>query len=146
MTITDKRITRFFMTIPEAVQLVLEAGAIAKQKQVFVLDMGEPVKIIDLAENMIRLSGKEPYTQIEIKEIGLRPGEKLYEELLMKSEHLSATANNRIFVEEQEEIDKEKIYYYLESFDRLLSEEHTNEDVKNLMKEAVVTYREPGEK
>src|SRR5699024_5170210 len=80
VTITDKRIIRYFMTIPEAAMLVLEAGAMAKQSQIFVLDMGQPVKILTLAENLIRLSGLEPYKDIEIKEIGLRPGEKLYEE------------------------------------------------------------------
>lgn len=90
-------ITRYFMTIPEAAQLALQAGTMAGQSQIFVLDMGEPVKILTLAENMIRLSGREPYTDIEIREIGLRPGEKLYEELLMKSERLSKTENAKIF-------------------------------------------------
>ena len=82
------------MTIPEAVSLVLQAGASAKGGEVFVLDMGEPVKIVDLAENIIRLSGYTPYKDIDIKFIGLRPGEKLYEELLMDEEGLEATANN----------------------------------------------------
>ena len=87
------------MTIPEAVQLVLEAGNMAKNGQIFVLDMGEPVKILTLAENLIRLSGKEPYKDIDIVEIGLRPGEKLYEELLMSSETLVETENKKIFVD-----------------------------------------------
>ena len=101
ITVTDKRITRFFMTIPEAVQLVLEAGAMAEQNQIFVLDMGQPVKILSLAENMIRLHGLTPYKDIDIVEIGLRPGEKLYEELLMDSETLTKKGD-KIFVEEQE--------------------------------------------
>ena len=86
VTITDKRIIRYFMTIPEASQLVMTSGAMAKNGELYVLDMGNPVKILDLAENMIRLSGLEPYVDIDIKEIGLRPGEKLYEELLRKNE------------------------------------------------------------
>jgi len=118
VTVTDVRITRFFMTIPEAAQLVLEAQAMAKQSQIFVLDMGEPVRIIDLAENLIRLSGLEPYEDIDIEEIGLRPGEKLYEELLMASNALSATSNSKIFVEQQGIIDRETIDTYLASFGR----------------------------
>ena len=93
VTITDKRIIRYFMTIPEASQLVLQSGAMAKNGELFVLDMGKPIKILELAENMIRLSGYEPYKDIDIKEIGLRPGEKLYEELLIKSETLDKTSN-----------------------------------------------------
>ena len=93
VTVTDKRIIRYFMTIPEAAQLVLEAGAMAKQNELFVLDMGRPVKILELAENMIRLSGYEPYRDIEIVETGLRPGEKLYEELLVSSRDLEKTVN-----------------------------------------------------
>ena len=81
VTITDKRIIRYFMTIPEAAQLVLQAGAMARQNELYVLDMGRPVKILELAENLIRLSGYTPYRDIDIVETGLRPGEKLYEEL-----------------------------------------------------------------
>ena len=99
VTITDKRIIRYFMTIPEATQLVMTAGTMAKAGEIFVLDMGKPVKIYDLAVNMIRLSGLEPGKDIEIKEIGLRPGEKLYEELLMESEKLDKTENDLIFIE-----------------------------------------------
>lgn len=98
VTVTHKDIIRYFMTIPEAVSLVLQAGASAKGGEVFVLDMGEPVKIVDLAENIIRLSGYTPYKDIDIKFIGLRPGEKLYEELLMDEEGLEATANNLIHI------------------------------------------------
>ena len=99
ITITDKRIVRYFMTIPEASQLVIQAGAMARRGELFVLDMGKPVKILDLAENMIRLSGLIPYQDIDIIEIGLRPGEKLYEELLIQTECLDKTANDLIFIE-----------------------------------------------
>ena len=99
VTITDKRIIRYFMTIPEASQLVIHAGAMAKKGELFVLDMGKPVRIYDLAVNMIRLSGLEPNEDIEIREIGLRPGEKLYEELLMQTEQLDKTENDLIFIE-----------------------------------------------
>jgi len=104
ITLTDKRIIRYFMTIPEASQLVLESGAMAKNGELFVLDMGQPIKIYDLAENMIRLSGLEPGRDIEIIETGLRPGEKLYEELLVQSETLCKTDNKLIFVEKDEPI------------------------------------------
>ena len=99
VTITDKRIIRYFMTIPEASQLVMEAGAMAKSGELFVLDMGKPVKIYDLAVNMIKLSGFKPGVDIKIEEIGLRPGEKLYEELLMKTESLDKTESDMIFIE-----------------------------------------------
>ena len=98
VTVTHPDIIRYFMTIPEAVSLVLEAGAYAKNGQIFVLNMGDPVRIADLAKNMIRLSGYEPGVEIEIKYIGLRPGEKLYEELLMDEEGLQDTANRLIHV------------------------------------------------
>lgn len=140
VTITDKRITRFFMTIPEAVQLVLEAGTMAKQNEIFVLDMGEPVRIIELAENLIKLSGKEPYTEIPIEEVGLRPGEKLYEELLMESETLSKTENNRIFIEKQENIEKDVIMDYLRALDTAVTDNITNENIRSLLKTMVKTY------
>ncbi len=99
VTLTDKRIIRYFMTISEASQLVMEAGAMAQKGELFVLDMGKPVRIYDLAVNMIKLSGLRPEIDIKIKEVGLRPGEKLYEELLMKNESLDKTDNNMIFIE-----------------------------------------------
>ena len=99
VTITDKRMIRYFMTIPEASQLVLQSGAMAKNGELFVLDMGAPVKILELAETMITLSGLRPYKDIEIIETGLRPGEKLYEELLVKDEHVEKTENDLIFIE-----------------------------------------------
>ena len=145
VTLTDKRIIRYFMTIPEAAQLVLEAGAMARQNQVFVLDMGEPVKILDLAENLIRLSGKEPYTDIQIVEVGLRPGEKLYEELLMKNEHLVKTENKKIFIEEQGQIIPEVIMKNLMLLDEAVTDEVNNEEIIRLMKSMVPTYYAPEE-
>ncbi len=145
VTITDKRITRFFMTIPEAVQLVMEAGAIASQNQIFVLDMGKPVTILSLAENMIRLHGLEPYKDIDIVEIGLRPGEKLYEELLMESQRLTKMGNSKIFVEEQEDISPEEIQSALEQFDTAVTEQWKEERVKELMHRLIPTYHTPEE-
>ncbi len=146
VTITDKRIIRYFMTIPEAAQLVMEAGAIAKQSQIFVLDMGEPVKILDLAEKLIRLSGYEPYLDIEIKEIGLRPGEKLYEELLMNSETLSKTENKKIFVEQQQEIDPEQIMEDMETLDRAVTEDCLpDQELISMLRSMIPTYRAPEE-
>ena len=145
VTLTDKRIIRYFMTIPEAAQLVLQAGAIAGQSQIFVLDMGEPVKILTLAENLIRLSGFEPYQDIDIVEIGLRPGEKLYEELLMKSETLLKTKYDKIFVEQQEHMDPAAIMGALEALDRAVTEELPPEGLIALMRRIVPTYYSPDE-
>lgn len=145
VTVTDKRIIRYFMTIPEAAQLVLEAGAMAKQSQIFVLDMGEPVKILDLAENLIRLSGLEPYRDIDIVEVGLRPGEKLYEELLMKSETLSKTENDKIFIEQQQTIDADEIMRGLVSLDQAVGAGNSDDELCQLMHELVPTYRTPEE-
>ena len=145
VTITDKRITRFFMTIPEAVQLVMEAGAIAAQSQIFVLDMGKPVTILSLAENMIRLHGLKPYQDIDIVEIGLRPGEKLYEELLMESQHLTKMRNSKIFVEEQEEISPDTIMDDLKKLDQAVTEGWDEARVTELMHELVPTFKTPEE-
>ena len=145
VTITDKRIIRYFMTIPEASQLVLEAGAMAKQSQIFVLDMGEPVKILDLAENLIRLSGFEPYRDIEIREVGLRPGEKRYEELLMSSETLSKTENDKIFIEQQQRIDPAVIMRDLETLDRAVSSDIDNDELIAMMRGMIPTYHSPEE-
>ncbi len=145
VTITDKRIIRYFMTIPEAAMLVLEAGAMAKQSQIFVLDMGEPVKILTLAENLIRLSGLKPYEDIQIVEVGLRPGEKLYEELLMRSENLIETPNKKIFVEEQSFIPQKEIMCGLISLDNMVTAERPKDEIIALMKQLVPTYRDPEE-
>ena len=125
--------------------LVLEAGAMAKQSQIFVLDMGQPVKILTLAENLIRLSGLEPYKDIEIKEIGLRPGEKLYEELLMQSEHLLTTENEKIFVEEQQVIAQRDIMCGLISLDNVVSAQRPKDELIALMRYLVPTFRDPDE-
>ena len=145
VTLTDKRIIRYFMTIPEAAQLVLEAGAMAHQGQIFVLDMGEPVKILTLAENLIRLSGLEPYQDIQIREIGLRPGEKLYEELLISSETLTKTANKKIFVEQQQSISPEVIMAGLRALDTAVTEDVSGENIVRIMKELVTSYHSPDE-
>jgi len=110
-----------------------------------VLDMGEPVKVLDLAENLIRLSGLEPYQDIEIKEIGLRPGEKLFEELLTAGRNLGRTANEKIFVEQQEKIAHEEIMASLTQLDQLVSGAHSKESLFALMKELVSTYCDPDE-
>ncbi len=107
VTITDKRAYRYFMTIPEAAQLVLRAGSMASQSEIYVLDMGQPINILTLAENLIRLLGYIPYKDIDIKEIGIRPGEKLKEELLMPDQELIQTENHKIFIEKQKEIHPE---------------------------------------
>lgn len=107
ITVTDKEITRYFMTIPEATQLVLQAGYYAKQGDIFVLDMGSPVKIAKLAEDLIKLSGLRPYEDIEIQYVGLRPGEKMYEELSLGDETRHKTENDLIFINEPMDIDKE---------------------------------------
>ncbi len=146
VTITDKRIIRYFMTIPEAAQLVMEAGAMAKQSQIFVLDMGEPVKILDLAEKLIRLSGYEPYRDIEIREIGLRPGEKLYEELLMSSQTLIKTDNAKIFVEQQEKIDPQQIMDNLMRLDRAVTDtDVSDEELIGTLRSMIPTYHAPEE-
>ena len=146
VTVTHKDITRFFMTIPEAVELILQAITYAKGGEIFVLDMGEPVKIYDLAISLIKLSGYIPNEDIEIKITGLRPGEKIYEELLMGEEGLQKTAHNKIFVAEPMNITMEDIKEKLEKFMNLVSKENVNlEEVKTIMKETVPTYHEPEE-
>jgi FlaA1/EpsC-like NDP-sugar epimerase len=143
VTITDKRIIRYFMTIQEACSLVLEAGAMAKQNQVFILDMGDPVKILDLAEEMIRLAGLRPYKDIPIVEIGLRPGEKLYEELLMSRDNLQKTANSKIFIEEQEPLSQEFIMSCLHELDSALENGVNREESIALLRRIIPTYQPP---
>ena len=144
VTITDKRIIRYFMTIPEASQLVLQSGAMAKKGELFVLDMGKPIKILDLAENMIRLSGFEPYVDIEIRQTGLRPGEKLYEELLIRPDELDKTENEMIYIERSAPPDPRQIAEKLELLRRALAT-GSDDAVRDALKQAVPTYHDPGE-
>ena len=139
VTVTDKNIIRYFMTIPEAVSLVLQAGAYGKGGEIFVLNMGEPVRILDMAENLIRLSGYEPYKDIEIRFTGLRPGEKLYEELLMDEEGLQTTANKRIFIGHPIAMDYGMFEKKLAELDEAAWME--KDDIRRLVKELVPEYR-----
>ncbi len=141
VTITDKRIIRYFMTIPEAAQLVLASGAMAKNGELFVLDMGQPIKILDLAENMIRLSGAQ---DVEIVETGLRPGEKLYEELLVKTEELDKTDNSLIFIERDTSLTKAEIDEKLKVL-ALACETEDDEAVRFALHSVVPTFHTPEE-
>ena len=140
VTVTHPEVIRYFMTIPEACQLVLQAGGMAKGGEIFILDMGEPVKILDLAKNLIRLSGFEPGKDIPIEITGLRPGEKLYEELLLDKEKSATTDHQKIFIE------KPLFYDYIK-MNRILSKlketiDYADEDiVKNVLAEIVPTYK-----
>ena len=148
VTITDKRIIRYFMTIPEASGLVLTAGAMAKCGELFVLDMGKPVKIYDLAENMIKLSGLRPHTDIEIIETGLRPGEKLYEELLIKTEELEKTDNDLIFIERDKPLSRECVEDKLEVLRTAVKENEgviASGAITAAMKSVVPTFYSPEE-
>ena len=139
VTVTDPNIIRYFMTIPEAVSLVLQAGAYAKGGEIFVLNMGEPVKILDLAVNLIKLSGLRPGTDIEIKFTGLRPGEKMYEELLLDEEGLKKTANRMIFIGKPIEFNSEEFEDQLE---QLIADARAESgDIRNRMKEIVPTFQ-----
>ena len=141
ITLTDKRIIRYFMTIPEAAQLVLESGTMAKNGELFVLDMGQPVKILDLAENMIRLLG---VSGIDIVETGLRPGEKLYEELLVNTKDLDKTDNSLIFIEKEQPISRKEVEYKLNLL-RKACESDNDDLVREALREAVPTYKTPEE-
>ena len=139
VTVTDPNIVRYFMTIPEAVSLVLQAGAYAKGGEIFVLDMGEPVKILDLARNLILLSGHKPDEDIQIVFTGLRPGEKLYEEMLMDEEGLQDTENNLIHIGKPIELDEEKFLDQLEKLKEYVVTEPS--DIREWVKEIVPTYQ-----
>lgn len=138
VTVTDPGIIRYFMTIPEAVSLVLQAGSEANGGEIFVLDMGEPVKIVDLAENLIRLSGYIPYVDIDIKFTGLRPGEKRFEELLMSEEGLTKTSNELIYIGKPIDFDEKE---FLNSLDEYKEEVYSDsENIREWVKKFVPTY------
>lgn len=139
VTLTHREITRFFMTIPEAVSLVLTAGLMAKGGEIFILDMGEPVKIYDLACNLIRMKGYEPEKDIKIEVVGLRPGEKLYEELLMAEEGLQETDNKKIHIGKPIEMDEDE---FLNKLDRLIDKAEDNmADIRKDIKDICPTYQ-----
>lgn len=138
VTVTDKNIIRYFMTIPEAVSLVLQAGAYARGGEIFVLDMGEPVKIDDMARNLIRLSGYEPDVDIPIVYTGLRPGEKMYEECLRKEEGLQKTQNDLIFIGKPIEFDEKKFFEELTELKKQAYEDGT--DIRKAVREIVPSY------
>jgi len=139
VTVMHPDIIRYFMTIPEAVSLVIEAGALAKGGEIFILDMGQPVKILDLAEMMIKLSGFKPYEDIDIQFTGLRPGEKLYEELLMAEEEMTQTENDLIYIGKPIEFDDDEFLAKLEKLRLALRNE--NCDARALISEIVPTYQ-----
>ena len=141
VTVTHPEIIRYFMTIPEAVALVLQAGAYAKGGEIFVLDMGEPVKILDLAENLIKLSGLRVGDDIEIVFTGLRPGEKLFEEMLMDEEGLTETRNKRIHIGHPINFDENEFLQQIEDLKTFVEGEPDIEEIKKKIAEIVPTYK-----
>lgn len=140
VTLTSKEIIRYFMTIPEAAQLVLQAGYYADQGDIFVLDMGEPVKILDLAEKMIRLAGLKPYEDIEIKEIGLRPGEKMFEELRLDGEDTTRTKNDLIYKNAPMDISVEDIDARLSQLHNVIYKENvTPSEIKETILNLIIS-------
>lgn len=139
VTVTHPEINRFFMTIPEAAQLVIQAGAMAKGGEIFVLDMGEPVKIVDLARDLIRLSGLKPEEDIKIVYTGLRPGEKLYEEPLMDEVALTSTEHEKIFIEQPMEFDVDYVEKSIDEFKQVVNGD--KEDIIRLLEEKVPTFK-----
>ena len=140
VTLTDPKIERYFMTIPEAAQLVLQAGALAESGSIYVLDMGEPVKIMDLAKQLIRFYGYEPGVNMDIKIVGLRPGEKLYEELMMDEEQdkMRRTVHNKIFVAPPRNIDLGEFYQQLQEL--AVAAEHNDDSVVEQLAKMVPTF------
>ena len=138
ITITDRKIIRYFMTIPEAVSLILQCGLFAKGGEIFILDMGKPVKIISLAEKMIRQAGLVPYVDIKIVETGLRPGEKLFEELLLDAKTQTKTANKKIYIEKRERV-VQPIEEEIKTISKVFEMEETS-DVKKLLSQVIDTY------
>ncbi len=139
VTVTDPNIIRYFMTIPEASSLILHAATLARGGEIFVLDMGEPVKILSLAENLIKLHGFVPYEEMPIKFTGLRPGEKLYEELLMNEEGLKSTANNKIFIGKQIKVNEDKFFKDLERL-KNVADINDKESCEKILREIVPTF------
>ncbi|MBN2504304.1 MAG: polysaccharide biosynthesis protein [Bacilli bacterium] len=138
LTVTDRNIIRYFMTIPEAVSLILQSGAFAKGGEIFILDMGEPVRIIDLAEKMVMLAGQRPYIDIDIQITGLRPGEKMYEELLVdKNRETIKTENKKIFIDSEQETKaiETEIKEISETFEKMC-----NSEIKEMIRSVVSTY------
>jgi FlaA1/EpsC-like NDP-sugar epimerase len=144
VTVTHPDIIRYFMTIPEAVSLVMEAAAMAHGGEIFVLDMGKPVRIVALAENLIRMYGKVPYKDIKIEFTGLRPGEKIKEELLMNEEGLKKTANKLIFIGNQTEISGERFIRLLQNLSEAANS-NNEEQAVNALREIVPTFVTPEE-
>ena len=140
VTLTDENIERYFMTIPEAAQLVLQAGALAESGNIYVLDMGEPVKIMDLAKQLIRFYGYEPGVNMEIKVVGLRPGEKFYEELMMDEEQdkMRRTQHNKIFVASPRNIDLAQFYEQLQALEAAAA--HNDEGVVKQLAAMIPTF------
>ena len=138
VTVTHPEVIRFFMTIPEAVSLVLQAGAIAKGGEIFVLDMGEPVKILDLAQNLIRLSGFKPDEDIKIEITGLRPGEKLYEEILMAEEGLQDTENKLIHIGKPIDFDEKLFLKQLDELKEMANKD--TDEIRKFVQRIVSTY------
>jgi FlaA1/EpsC-like NDP-sugar epimerase len=146
ITVTDSEMVRYFMTIPEAVQLVIQAGAFAKGGEIFILDMGKPVKIADLARDLIRLSGLEPDVDIKIEYTGIRPGEKLFEEILTNEEGISATKHNRIFVGKPVDFSLEEIQFMIRKMEQVVNGKDVQNrgyEVKNLLKQIVPSFHGP---
>ncbi|MDB5053882.1 MAG: polysaccharide biosynthesis protein [Bacilli bacterium] len=142
VTVTHPDMIRYFMTIPEAAQLVIQAGAMVEGGEIFILDMGKPVRIVTLAEDLIRLSGFEPYTEIDIEFTGIRPGEKLYEELLTNEEGITATKHNRIFIGQPVNINPMEVDFSIKKLERVVGEEQ--DEIKEVLRHIVPTYQNVG--